>query len=250
LFYIAVASMILLVIVTLLASPFAMAAIARRGETVDWSRLGDVSDTFGAASALLAGLATGGVAVSLLLQTRQLQVGQIQGMRNMQLELMRMLLDDPILASVSPKSHDIPREQWRQEIYLNLLFKYLEMGYATNYVGEDGVRSHLREQFDVKSARLYWERAGPLWEQNATSKHRRRFFELVEVEYRAAVHREVVAAAQRASARPVSAVRSVAGLRRFGKTAFGLSLGVVLGAMGRHALAGSRHRIETGRLRP
>jgi hypothetical protein len=46
----------------------------------------------------------------------------------MQIELMRLFLEDPALAAVSPKSQGIPAEQWRREIYVNLLLKYLEMG--------------------------------------------------------------------------------------------------------------------------
>jgi hypothetical protein len=124
----------LLVVIGLVASPLAVALMADQAGGGDWDRLSKVGEAYGAPSAILSGLAVVGVAISLIVQTRQLRAAQIQGMRVMQLELMRMLLDDPALAAVSPTSLGVSQEQWRREIYLNLLFKYLELGYATKYV--------------------------------------------------------------------------------------------------------------------
>ncbi|MEH1125250.1 DUF6082 family protein [Micromonospora sp. CPCC 206061] len=169
--------------IALVASPLAVVLIADQTVGVDWARLSDIGETYGAASAVLSGLAVVGVAISLIVQSRQLRVGQIQAMRVMQLELMRLLLEDPMLATISPTSLGVSREQWRREIYLNLLFKYLEMGYATKYVPEGSLREHIRDQFQVEGARVFWGRARPLWASNRSNNARRRFFDIVEAEY-------------------------------------------------------------------
>lgn len=178
-----VSTAILLVVIALVASPLAVVLIADQTVGVEWARLSDIGETYGAASAVLSGLAVVGVAISLIVQTRQLRVGQIQAMRVMQLELMRLLLEDPTLVTISPTSLGVSREQWRREIYLNLLFKYLEMGYATKYVPEGSLREHIRDQFRVEGARVFWGRARPLWASNRSNSARRRFFDIVEAEY-------------------------------------------------------------------
>lgn len=225
---VAASTSIALALVTLLVSPFVMILIARSDDTVDWDKLSDISQTFGVASALLSGLALAGLALSVLLQTRQLKIGQFQGMRAMQLELMRMLLEDPALAAISPKTHNISRKQWRREIYINLLFKYLEMGYAIGYVGEEGLRGHIREQLDVPSARQFWKRSRQLWDVSATSPTRRRFFNLVDGEYHAAVDRHRTPPA---ASRPPSRVRARKGRR----IVAAIGLGFVVGAIARTA---------------
>ncbi|MCW6008851.1 hypothetical protein K1W54_30550 [Micromonospora sp. CPCC 205371] len=234
-----VSTAVLLVVIALVASPLAVVLIADQTVGLDWARLSDIGETYGAASAVLSGLAVVGVATSLIVQTRQLRVGQIQAMRVMQLELMRLLLEDPTLVTISPTSLGVSREQWRREIYLNLLFKYLEMGYATKYVPEGSLREHIRDQFRVESARVFWGRARPLWASNRSNNARRRFYDIVEAEYARHPRSEIEEVPSRAvQTRRGPMVSANAGL---------VLAGVALGLAGLRAVSMIRARRAGGR---
>lgn len=64
-------------IILILLSPLGLEKLsAIKG--IDWIRLSDVGQTYGAASALVAGIALVGVVISIVLQMRSLAVSRIQ----------------------------------------------------------------------------------------------------------------------------------------------------------------------------
>ena len=75
---------------------------------VDWAKLSNIGQTYGAASAVLSALAVGGVAISLFLQANQGRANQVQMVREYQRELVRMLLDDPDLYLPCWRPYDLP----------------------------------------------------------------------------------------------------------------------------------------------
>jgi Family of unknown function (DUF6082) len=77
-------------------SPLLLRELDRFTRT-DWSRLSEIGQTYGAASAILAMLALGAVAASLLFQARQTKSANIQAIREFHLELTKMALDNPRL---------------------------------------------------------------------------------------------------------------------------------------------------------
>ena len=70
----------------ILLSPLLLRQIATLGG-VDWTKLSDIGQTYGAASAILSALAVGGVAISLFLQANQGRANQVQMIREYQREL-------------------------------------------------------------------------------------------------------------------------------------------------------------------
>src|SRR5690242_93952 len=84
---------VLAVLAAIALSPLALLAF-KRTNGVDWTRLSEIGQTYGAASAVVSALALGGVALSLFLQTRQSRAEQVQAIRGIHTELVRMELED------------------------------------------------------------------------------------------------------------------------------------------------------------
>jgi hypothetical protein len=51
----------------------------------------------------------------------------------MQIELMRMLLEDPTLRPVSPSLPEAEAAYRRRAIFANLMFRYLELGFEIGW---------------------------------------------------------------------------------------------------------------------
>src|SRR5207249_17958 len=84
-------------IVLAAASPVVLLPLS--ATSFDWTRLGDIGQAYGAASAILAGVALIGVALSLLLQSRQHRAETISAARERHLEIVKLALKDPALAA-------------------------------------------------------------------------------------------------------------------------------------------------------
>jgi hypothetical protein len=171
-----------LLLVGFFASPLILLLIDRAFDA-DWTRLANIGQTYGAASALLAGLAVGGVAASLAMQVRQVRISQIQAARMMHVELMQMLTADPVLRSTSPAAIGVSEDQWRRSIYTNLFFKYLEMGFLIGHISEESLRQHFAVQFRLEHVREFWRHTRETFRTDADRGGPRRFFQIVDEQY-------------------------------------------------------------------
>src|ERR1700749_4409180 len=116
----AVVALSLLVII----SPLALRAIAS-SSNVNWTELSNVGQTYGAVSALLAALALGGVATSILMQNRELKHNRWEAGRSRHYEIMRMALDNPFYRQVfSMLETDAPESETRLVGYINMILEY------------------------------------------------------------------------------------------------------------------------------
>jgi hypothetical protein len=79
----------------------------------------------GVASILISAVALAGVAYSLVLQSHALRVAQAQATRATQIELIRMLIENPQIET--PFAHD--RDGRGAYLHLNLLMKHHEFGF-------------------------------------------------------------------------------------------------------------------------
>jgi hypothetical protein len=93
------------VIITLTAlvlvvfSPLALQAIASF-PNLDWGKLSNVGQTYGAVSALLAAIAIVGVALSVLLQLRETRFNRLESGRSRHHELLRMAMENPLYLGI------------------------------------------------------------------------------------------------------------------------------------------------------
>lgn len=158
--------------------------------TADWTRLSEIGQTYGAASAILAMLALGGIAVSLIFQARQARTDQVQGIRQLHLELMRMTLDDPAMYLPSWGPLDEPTIRRKQQhIFTNLIMTYLWMGYETGVISDAELRYYFAGIFRGEVARRYWNRARSGWAVIVSPNRgrRRRFVRIIDDQYQAAI---------------------------------------------------------------
>jgi hypothetical protein len=158
---------------------------------VDWVRLSNIGQTYGAASAILSALALGAVAVSLLVQARQTKVQQVQAVRGFHLELLRTTLDDPsVYMPCWGWSLDMPEvARKRQQIFTIMMMNYERMGYEVGVIPELSLRGvFLADMFQSEVGRQYWSHARSVWRLALSeSRQGRRFVQIVEDEYNSAV---------------------------------------------------------------
>jgi hypothetical protein len=167
-----------------LVSPLVLARATVGLSHVDVVRISDVGQAYGGISALLSGVAAAGVAAALVVQIRQFKTSQAQGMRIMQIDLMKMLIAEPGLRPTSPTFPGRPLEVRRRFIYTNLMLRYLELGFEIGYFSRDSVMVELREQMELEEIRSMWEGMRPRYIASATNDAQREFVDLVESAYR------------------------------------------------------------------
>ena len=143
-------------------SPFLPGALGGFG--VNWTRLSEIGQTYGAVSAVLSALALGAVAMSVSIQARQARADQIQAVRGFHLDLVRMQLDDlpTYLPCWGPLDLPGPQAQ-RRHIYTGLLFSYGSMGYGVGEISEPWLRNMVAGMFQGEFARRYWRTARGSW---------------------------------------------------------------------------------------
>jgi hypothetical protein len=205
-------------------SPLALRELNTFGN-VDWSRLSEIGQTYGAASALLAMLALGGVAASLFFQARQAKTSNMQAVRGFQLELQRIALDDAPLYLPCWGPLDVPTVEGKQRfLYTNLIMNYLRMGYEIGAFTGSAFHGVLVDIFSGEEGRRYWALGRSAWFMQADSRLLRRFVRIVDDEY----HRAVAAGPPRHG---IDAVGSGSHMRptQQGKEVGGLPADVLLG---------------------
>lgn len=159
---------------------------------VDWQRLSDAGQTYGAASALLSGIALIGVAATLLVQTRQDKVERIRIVRERHVELARMTASDPQvygpIVGVNVKSQ-ADADNYRAHVMVTLWMNYARMGYQMDVLSERSLRGELfAEMFQSEVTRDWWKSVREHWLNNPVPERRaRRFSKMINEEYLKAI---------------------------------------------------------------
>jgi hypothetical protein len=243
----AIITLILTAIVGLVVlSPFALAGIAHFRS--DWVELSNIGQTYGAVSAILSGLALGGIIASLLYQARDSRIAHEQMKRTFQFDLIKLELDDPSLMAAigAPWGIDAlsDAELVREFLYVQMWVTSWVASYATGDFPESVVRQlAAHELFRGRAGRIYWESAGR--RQLASSRGRQnRFFRILDEEYNKVISNGIPVAAPLkpggGSAVPGNSPLSHAkSLEREGAVAISVIAGVLVG----WALATRRQRL-------
>lgn len=101
---------------------------------------------------IISSIALIAVAMSLVLQNRQLRANQIQAVRKMHLEVMKMVFDNPALASSvyqTPHLENLPLT-----VLLNLHMSFWETSYSLDAIDKFGLTSQARWFFSSEDARM------------------------------------------------------------------------------------------------
>jgi hypothetical protein len=217
-----------------LISPVALMELNGGLSDGEATRMSNIGQAYGGISAFLSGGAAAGVAAALFYQSRQIKTSQAQGIRMMQVELMRMLIENPDLRPKSPTLPGVSGAQRSRIIFSNLMFRYLEMGFEIGYFPSDSLRYELKEQFKQPEIRQAWEKISPAWEDGVANRAQRQFLQLIQDAYRESRSAET----QPADA-PTDLRRRPSGIEPIAKRRYlaVFALGLATGLAARRALA-------------
>ena len=172
-------------------SPVALNLVAEvRG--MNWARLSNVGQTYGAISALLTALALGGVVISLIYQARDVRTTREQSARAFHYDLLKMEMADPLYMEALGAPWNIGKqindfESMRQYNFVHMWVSYWESLYVQRQMSEPVLRSLMAEElFRGTPGRIYWASTGEA--RRALSEGRQiRFAKIMSEEYEKAV---------------------------------------------------------------
>ncbi|MGW7410201.1 DUF6082 family protein [Streptomyces sp. NPDC054833] len=173
----------------ILGTPFILNVIAPDG--LDWGRLSNVSQAYGALSVLFSAAALAGVAASLWYQSQQTQVAQEAARRDAHRELIVLALDDPsLLPCWEPPFAPMTATRRKQILFTNLIIINWESDFRLGNLGEAPLRDMLDGNFRGEIAREHWASGGPGWRVSAelgADPMRRQFVEIAGEGYARAI---------------------------------------------------------------
>ena len=138
-----------------------------------------MESTLSIIATIISSVALIGVALGLVLQSRQLRTSQIQAMRGMHLELIKIGLDNPALASSifeTVNAEDLPAG-----IMLNLHMIFWATSYSLKTLNRAALASQMKAFFSLERARTWWgDGVREAYEIQATTKLDKDFFVVVD----------------------------------------------------------------------
>jgi hypothetical protein len=165
-------------------SPFALAGFTQSPQ--DWEQLSLVGQTYGAASALLAGLALLGIAATLALQLREVRNAREVALRESNNELLRMAMDNPEYWECwGPERAEEQTKADRQHMYTNMIFNQWEIAYEAGAIGDAMLRAAARETLSGRVGRRYWRKVRDKRLATSETRRARRFHHIIDEEFHA-----------------------------------------------------------------
>lgn len=217
----------------ILLSPILLRQIGQH-KGFDWARLSNIGQTYGAASAILSGIALIGISASLIIQARQARAERVRIVRERHMELLRVVLDNPrtyatVIGSRSPST----AEGARQFFFCTMWMNYARMGYEMRVINERAIRRELLSSaFGSEPMRKWWSTAGNYWTSGfGLSRRERHFFRIAHEEYHNAVARHPTPIQRNIEdSRPENPSRKTQGQWRIPTS---IALGIVIGIFAR-----------------
>jgi len=127
---------------------------------------------------IISSVALVGVAAGLILQNRQLRANQIQIVREMHLELMKIGIDNPALSTSIYEG--IPPEEFSRHSLLNFLMKFWETGYSLRTISRNSVLLQATGLFASENARAWWVLVRNAYQTEAGTRLEKEFFKIVD----------------------------------------------------------------------
>lgn len=153
----------------------------------DYSRISDIGQSYGAASAVISAMALGVVLVGLTMQHRQFTRGRLRSLSDAADELVQLAMDNPVYrqcwgSRVSPDGIDEALFY-----YCNRLIRHWKTAWELGDLSETQARGYLASFFDSEISRLFWQMHGN-WHMQVRARNRReRFLALINEEYLRAI---------------------------------------------------------------
>ncbi|MFG1673068.1 DUF6082 family protein [Micromonospora sp. NPDC049282] len=178
---------VLAILAAVLFTPIGLLWIGDR-PGYDWPLLGNVGQAYGAASAILAGLALIGVVASLIVQAREAKAAREQALRALHTDLLKMAIDDPdLLECWGPIEQSTDLGWFRKHVYSNLIVTHWQLMWEVDTLSEPHLEVLADQFFKGAAGRRFWAEArGPRMKAE-TSRRARRFTLVMDRCYQAAV---------------------------------------------------------------
>src|SRR5262249_35576449 len=134
--YLAVLFAVIGVLSLILLSPFLLRQLGQI-KGIDWTKLSNIGQTYGAAAAILSTIALVGVTLSLLIQTQQARTERIRITRERHMELLHIILDTPevygpVIGAESARSGI----DSRQFLFCTMWVNYARLGFQMGVLTE------------------------------------------------------------------------------------------------------------------
>jgi hypothetical protein len=186
LLYVTILLLLIVSVGLVIASPLALEALGAGGR-VDWGRLSEIGQTYGAVSAIIAAVALLGVMVSLVIQAREAKSARQAAQRGHLLDLLRMAMDDPrYMECWGPYLTDSFTAEG-QFAYVNLIVAHWHAEYEVGEMADALLKATAASVFASAPGRGYWRNAGTFWRDNYSGRRARRFHRVLEDAYREAI---------------------------------------------------------------
>jgi Family of unknown function (DUF6082) len=184
----ALVAVVVAVLVLVVGSPLALRQLASL-HGVNWSQLSNIGQTYGAASALLTGLALIGVVGSMVFQVRAIRVSQEQATREQHAHLVEMALTDPVYQRAWGGLYDVygSSDKYRQHGYVNLIVSYWRDHYVLGELRERELRGLAASLFRGESGRDFWADTRDMRLETAAGGRDRRFCRIMDEEQQKAI---------------------------------------------------------------
>jgi Family of unknown function (DUF6082) len=136
---------------------------------------------------LISSVALVGVAIGLIIQTRQLRASQLQAARSLHVEFIKLAMENPSIGTAMEP--DFSFEEASKAAYMNLYFIFLQTSYSLTAVSKGTVSLQAGRFFTSEYPRMWWERARNAYTVEATTKRDREFVALVDAKFQEAMRR-------------------------------------------------------------
>jgi hypothetical protein len=165
------------------ASPWALSALDRNGNEINWNRLSRIGATYGAVSAIIAAVALLGVAASLVIQSREAKATRNNAQRAYHADLLRMATDDPRYMECWGPYMTENFDTECQYVYVNLIITQWHYEYEIGEMTDVLLRATAASVFASSPGRQYWQVSGSFWRDNYSARRARRFFRVLNEAY-------------------------------------------------------------------
>jgi Family of unknown function (DUF6082) len=149
-----------------------------------WNELANVGQTYEAVAALLAVPTFGGVIISVLMQRREVQIGQEQTALLTQIEVARLAIEYPeLIRTDGSVLDDHSVAQGRRYIMMNLSMNKWRSLFDVGRISEAELRLLVGQLFVRTESRDWWTWARDSYRISVRNRRQRRFFAITEEEH-------------------------------------------------------------------
>lgn len=139
----------------------------------DWERLSLIGQSYGAISAVLAAAAVIAVALTLIVQQRQMREARRLAIRQFHTDLLAMAIDKPELLQAWGQTPQPEGAEPRLTTYTNLVLNYFVLLHQTGSADLQEIRLHLKFMATSEWARSYWASTEAIWTTAYSGRSRR-----------------------------------------------------------------------------